>query len=371
MSGQDDDQDPVTARIARILDAKRRDNAEVVSALKVAEDAWERLSKEVDTAIGEEFDLVNAEQEAVLAAKQRLLEPEVTPSDESFVIAGRVFEGDSATGLPQILVRIVRERSDAPELIAEVLTDAGGAFSATATVTGPTAAGPTAAPPTALRVEALTTADARPVAVVRRDVRLVAGGIERFDIPVARTRGIADRVTAGEAAGESLDETIAAVELRLTSMRAAHTATMRFSDLTRDGLRDLSEALGVDPPSAPASVGVDGIEPVDGLEPIGDLEPFGPPQSLDGPPTSRGGGEAEPPQPAPSARSTSTSLEAVRGIGPTRAQQLRDAGIPDVEAFVLTPIEQLEKILGATAQETLVAAQAALAQRRGAAGEDS
>ena len=87
--------DPVQARLARILDAKRRDNADILSALKVAEDSWERLNKEVDTAIGQEFDLINSEQTAVLAARDRLDNPDTDPADKNFVFAGRVFDTTS------------------------------------------------------------------------------------------------------------------------------------------------------------------------------------------------------------------------------------------------------------------------------------
>ena len=90
--------DPVQARLARILDAKRRDNADLLSALKVAEDAWERLNKEVDTAIGQEFDLISLEQTAVLAARDRLDNPNTDPADTNFVFAGRVFDATSKIG---------------------------------------------------------------------------------------------------------------------------------------------------------------------------------------------------------------------------------------------------------------------------------
>ena len=80
MSNVDID-DPVAARIARILDVKRRDNAEVLSALKVAEDAWERLNKEVDTTIGQEFDLLASERDAVLAARDRLETPDAPTAE--------------------------------------------------------------------------------------------------------------------------------------------------------------------------------------------------------------------------------------------------------------------------------------------------
>ena len=84
--------DPIAARIARILESKRRGNAEMLSALNVAEEAWERLNKEVDTAIGSEFDLLTTEHDAVLAAKDRLENPDAEPTDKGFVFTGRVFD---------------------------------------------------------------------------------------------------------------------------------------------------------------------------------------------------------------------------------------------------------------------------------------
>lgn len=333
MSNDSRGDDPVVARIARILEAKRRDNADVLSALRVAEDAWEELGKEVDTAIGDEFDLVNAEQQAVQAARGRLVEPEFEPSEQHFVVVGRVFERDSQTGLPQVLVRITRERSDAAGPVAEVVTDAGGAFRALLAVAD---GGPNAA--ASLRLEALTSTGGRPLAVVRRDVRLEAGGVERVDMPVARTRGIADRVTAGEAAGESIDEAIAAIELRLDSMRAAHTATTRFSELTRDGLRELSDALAVDPPPVTPAVPLDATEPfalVDGPPPSPTQPEPKPPQPQPEPPQ---------PEPKPPPVPPSTPLEDLRGIGPQLAQRLREAGIADVEALVDADFDTLVEV---------------------------
>ena len=111
--------DPVTARIARILDVKRRDNAEVLSALKVAEEAWEGLNKEVDTVIASEFDLLATERDAVLAARDRLENPDTEPSEKGFVFAGRVFDRATKAGLPQIIVRVSRERDVTGDPLAE------------------------------------------------------------------------------------------------------------------------------------------------------------------------------------------------------------------------------------------------------------
>ena len=110
--------DPVQARLVRIFDAKRRDNANILSALKVAEDSWERLNKEVDTAIGQEFDLISSEQTAVLAARDRLDNPDTDPADKNFVFAGRVFDATSKTGLPQITVRVLRDRDQTGDPLA-------------------------------------------------------------------------------------------------------------------------------------------------------------------------------------------------------------------------------------------------------------
>jgi hypothetical protein len=49
---------------------------------------------------------------------------------------------------------------------------------------------------------------------------------------------------------------------------------------------------------------------------------------------------------AESPATTSTPLEHVRGIGPVRAKQLRDAGIPDLEALLRTPMSTLVRIKG-------------------------
>ena len=69
------DPDPIALRIARILDSKARDNKEVLSALNVAEEAWERLNKEVDTSIGTEFDLLATERAAVLGRQGPARQP--------------------------------------------------------------------------------------------------------------------------------------------------------------------------------------------------------------------------------------------------------------------------------------------------------
>jgi hypothetical protein len=366
--------DPIVARIERIVEGKRRDNAEALSALKVADDAWGPLGKEIETAIGDEFDLVNAEREAVEAAKGRLVEPEVTPSEEGFVVAGRVFERESKTGLPGVLVRIAPERGAEGGALAEVVTDAGGAFAAVLPVPGPDAS-----PATSLRVAAHTTAEGRPVAVAQREVRLEVGGVEQIDLPVARNRGIADRVAAGEAAGESVDGTITAIERRLESMRAAHTATTRFSELTQDGLRELSEALAVDPPPVEPSVPREAVEPFaplppDGGEPVGPAEPRRPaepvgPAEPDGP-AEPGGGPSEPePEPERPTRPERSSrrrparipLEEVRGLGPRLADALRGARIRDARALVDADFERVAEVLGEErARQTLKAARALL-----------
>lgn len=321
MSPQSDVQDPVAARIARILDAKRRGNAEILSSLKVAEESWERLNKEVDTAIGHEFDLVASERDAVQAARDRLEDPGKEPSDDGFVVTGRVFDNTSKVGLPQILVRVMADRDVAGEPLAEAVTDAAGAYRAVvrAELFDP------AGDQTAVRVEAMQPADGRIVARARLALVMRVGGVEQVDLPVKATRGVSDQVVAGEAARDSVEETLASVELRLASMRAAHTATTRFSDLTRDGLKDLSAAMAADPPPIESSVPIPGIDPV------------APPDRPTPP---------DPDEPQPDPPVTSTSLEEIPGIGPRIAKKLRDAGIPDVETLVRFPPEKLAEILG-------------------------
>ena len=99
------DEDPIALRIARILESKARDNKEVLSALNVAEEAWERLNKEVDTSIGTEFDLLATERAAVLAAKERLDNPDEDPTDEGFAFTGRVSTARPSPGCPALRPR--------------------------------------------------------------------------------------------------------------------------------------------------------------------------------------------------------------------------------------------------------------------------
>ena len=112
-------------------------------------------------------------------------------------------------------------------------------------------------------------------------------------------------------------------------MKAAHTATNRFADLTRDGLRALSDAMATEPPPIPESVEITGVDPLVPAEPT-----------------------------------RSTSLEEIDGIGPRRAETLRAAGIPDVERFVRTNPDRLIPILGReTTKDALVFAEKLLSRR--------
>jgi len=320
--------DPVQARLARILDGKRRDNADILSALKVAEDSWERLNKEVDTAIGQEFDLISSEQTAVLAARDRLDNPDTDPADKNFVFAGRVFDATSKTGLPQITVRVLRDRDQPGEPLATAITDAAGAYRA---IVPPEQFDQSGAA-TPIRVEALQAGAARPVALQRLSLVLTSGGVQQVDLPVKQSRTVGGNVAAGESARDSIEATIETVQQRLASMQAAHTATARFSDLTRDGLKELSAAMATDPPVV-----------------------------VDDPPTPPPEPEPEP-EPEPDTRST--PLEKIPGIGDKFADRLRAAGIPDVETLVETPIEKLADILGSAdlAKRALVGGKKVLAQ---------
>jgi hypothetical protein len=300
--------DPVQVRLARIFDAKRRDNADILSALKVAEDSWERLNKEVDTAIGQEFDLIGSEETALLAARDRLDNPDTDPDDKNFVFAGRVFDATSKIGLPQITVRVLRDRVDTGEPIATAITDAAGAYRA---IVPPEQFGPSGEE-TAIRVEALQAGSPRPVALKRISLVLSAGGVQQVDLPVKRIRPVGGNVAAGESARDSIEAAIASVKQRRESMQAAHTATSRFSDLTRDGLKELSAAMESDPPP---------IDP--------------------GPPPEPGPGPG--PEPPPT---RSTPLEEIPGVGEKIAGKLRDAGIPDCEALVATDFDRVVEILG-------------------------
>jgi hypothetical protein len=341
MSNVDID-DPVAARIARILDVKRRDNAEVLSALKVAEDAWERLNKEVDTTIGQEFDLLASERDAVLAARDRLETPDDQPIENGFVFAGRVFDSATKIGLPQVFVRVVRDRDVDVEPIATAITDAAGAYRA---IVPPEEFDPTGGA-SALRVEAIQAGAARPFAVQRLQIVLGSGQSQQVDLPAKQTRGLAGHVAAGDAARDSIDETVAAVEKRLESMKAAHTATTRFADLTREGLRELSEAIASEPP---------GLDTPPQPEPAPAPEPVPAPEPQPQP-------EPEPaPEPQPEPRST--ALEKVPGIGDALAAKLRDAGIEDAETLVRTPFEKVADIVGeATAKKIIGAAEKLLSQ---------
>ncbi len=332
------DTDPVTARIARLLDVKRRDNAEVLSALKVAEESWVGLNKEVDTVIASEFDLLATERDAVLAARDRLQNPDTQPSEKGFVFAGRVFDRTSEAGLPQIIVRVSRERDVTGDPLAESVTDAAGMFRTLvpAALLNPDAGAED------VRLDAVSPDRRRPIGTVRLKVTMRTGGVEKVDLPIGRSPGVAARVSAAEAARDSIDETIASVERREESMKAAHTATTRYADLTRDGLRELSDAMAADPPPIPPSVPITGVEPAPPAP--GPVTPPAPPA---------------PPEPP----TTSTSLEKIDGIGPRLAEKLRDAGIPDVETFVRTKFETLAEILGEErAKAALEAAKKLLAE---------
>lgn len=233
------DDDPVLRRIARILDAKRRDNEEALGALKSVDRSWDELNKEVDQAIGTEFDLLGAEERAVKAARDQL-----EPFEE---------------GVPE--------------------TEEG----------------------------------------------MEEGGEMMNEAEPARRR-VADRAAVIETIRDSLDESVRAVELRRESMRSAHTAVTRFAELTREGLETLREELSAGLPEIPAAVPVAGIE-------------------LPEPEDGDGDGGERPPAPAPP-RATSTPLEHIRGIGPKRAERLRDAGIPDLEAFLEADTAKLVEIAG-------------------------
>jgi hypothetical protein len=334
MSNLDFD-DPVQARLARILDAKRRDNADILSALKVAEDAWERLNKEVDTAIGQEFDLIRSEQDAVLAARDRLDNPDTGPVEKQFVFAGRVFDAISKVGLPRLTVRVLRDRDQTGDPLATAITDAAGAYRA---IVPPEQFDPSGEA-TAIRVEAMHADSAKPVALERVSLVLTSGGVQQVDLPVKQSRTVGGNVAAGESARDSIEATIETVQQRVASMQAAHTATSRFSDLTRDGLKELSAAMASDPP--PIVIDDQPTPP----EPEPEPEP-----ELESEPDTR-----------------STPLEKIPGIGERFADRLRAAGIPDVEALVETPIEKLAEILGSEnlAKRALEGGKQVLEERRG------
>ncbi len=254
------DDDPVCRRIARILDAKRRENEKVLGALKAVDDAWEGLNKEVDAAIGTEFDLMEVEREAVLAAKKRLKKSRVVPVDEGFVLGGKVRDDDKKVGLPGVLVRLVREKDGEEEVLAETVTDQMGNFAGLvpkAKLSAPTAGrgGET------LRIEALSKAGERPLFTMKKRLVLEAGKAKEVDLEVRAVRKIADRLTAAETVRDSVEESVEVVERRIASMKAAHTAVTRFAGLTRDGLTELREELAVEPPKIVAAVPVAGIEP--------------------------------------------------------------------------------------------------------------
>lgn len=218
-----EDDDPVVRRIARMLDAKRRDNEEALGALKAADRSWDRLNKAVDQDIGKEFDLLAAERRAVQAARDRLDQPQDTTGTTGLSTGSRATTGR------------------------------------------------------AVRVESVK---------------------------------------------DSVDESLRSIEQRGESMRSAHTALTRFAKLTRDGLEELREELSADPPDVVAAIPVAGIEPPD---------------------PATGGGR---PAPAPRPPATSTPLEVIRGVGPKRAERLRAAGVPDLEAFVRTDSAKLAEIAG-------------------------
>ena len=53
-------EDPVIRRMQRILDAKRRENERTIGALDRLDESWESMNKELDEAIGSEFELMTA-----------------------------------------------------------------------------------------------------------------------------------------------------------------------------------------------------------------------------------------------------------------------------------------------------------------------
>ncbi len=254
------DDDPVCRRIARILDAKRRENEKVLGALKAVDDAWEGLNKEVDAAIGTEFDLMEVERVAVLAAKKRLKKSRVVPVDEGFVLGGKVRDDDKKVGLPGVLVRLVREKDGEEEVLAETVTDQMGNFAGLvpkAKLRAPTAGrgGET------LRIEALSKAGERPLFTMKKRLVLEAGKVKEVELEIRSVRKIADRLTAAETVRDSVEESVEVVGRRIASMKASHTAVSRFAGLTRDGLTELREELAVEPPKIVAAVPVAGIEP--------------------------------------------------------------------------------------------------------------
>ena len=183
-----------------------------------------------------------------------------------------------------------------------------------------------------VQVEVATAPGARPLGAAKVDDRDAGrAGSSASTSACAAGGGIEDRITAAEAARDSVEETVQFVERRLESMRAAHTATTRFADLTRDGLRELSNAITGDPPPIPSSVDIVGIEPLTPPEPL-----------------------------------WSTSLEELEGIGPKRADTLRTAGIPDVETLVRTKPDRLVAILGRERTKDTLDAAERLLRRRGA-----
>lgn len=334
------DDDPVCRRIARILDAKRRENEEVLGALKAVDDAWEGLNKEVDATIGTEFDLMEAEREAVLAAKKRLDKPRTEPVDEGFVLGGKVRDVEKKAGLPGVLVRLVREKDGEEEVLAETLTDQMGNFALLvpkAKLRAPTAR----RGGERLRIEALSKAGERPLFTLKKSLVLEAGKVEEVELKVPSGPKIEDRLTAAETVRDSVEESLQVVERRITSMKAAHTAVSRFAGLTRDGLKALREELAVEPPEIVAAVPVAGIEP----EP----SPGGAPSPPEPAP------EPAPPEPRPTPRpvlprrptpAEPPRLEDINGIGPARAKKLRSAGIVDVQDFIEADNRVLKRILG-------------------------
>lgn len=255
--------DPVWRRLAAIVEAKGRENDEAIGTLKALDQRWEGLNKELDLDIGTEFKLAAVEREEALAAKEKLRKGSVAPSDEGFVVGGRVVDENKA-GLPGVAVRVLRGRGAEAKVLAEALTDERGDF---AGLVPQALLEELGAGKETIRIEALIKPGARPVAVKEKSVAMATGDTETVDLSLSSGREIGDRQRAAKAVEDSVLHNLEVIDSRIVSMKSAHTGLTAFSALTRDGLKSIRADLAVKPPEIAAAVAIGDVEPPEPPEP--------------------------------------------------------------------------------------------------------
>jgi hypothetical protein len=265
-----DTNDPICGRLAAIIEDKRHDNDEAIGSLKTLESKWKSLNKELDVDIGAEFNLADVERTEALTAKDKLDKVTVLPSDDGFVLGGRIVDQQKKAGLSHVAVRLLRGKGTKTEVLAETVANQTGGFAVLvpkALLREPGAA------TESIRIEAVAGPGMKPITVVEKPIAMKSGKAETIEIALPTTKKTADRLNAAKAFKDSVIQNLDGVEAKITSMKKAHTALTKFAELTRDGLRDLRSDLAAPAPRIAAAV------------PIGDLEPPRPIQAPVGVPT--------------------------------------------------------------------------------------